>query len=432
VILVASFFWLFFCTLGAASSFAQNKIVILQVSGSINPGVADYIAGGIEKAEELEAVAVVIELDTPGGLVDSMRKIVMAQLACGLPVVVFVSPGGARAASAGVFITLAADIAAMAPGTNIGAAHPVGSGGQNIDGPMSEKIVNDMVAFGKSIAKKQGRNMEWIEKAIRESDAITEAEALKMGIIDLTADSMDDLVKKINKRKVPGKGILDLDKVEIIYLDEGIKIKILKTIADPNIAYILLMIGLAGLYFELSTPGAVFPGVIGGICLVLAFYSFQTLPVNYAGILLICLAVIFLILEIKIASYGLLTLAGIISLVLGSLMLFEEGLPYGLEISWKVLAPTIFLVCGFFIAVTVLVVKAQKAKPLTGISGMIGEIAVAKTDLNPGGKVIVHGELWNALSHRPVSAGQRVRVLKVDNLTLLVEPTEGPEKIGLI
>jgi membrane-bound serine protease (ClpP class) len=297
---------------------------------------------------------------------------------------------------------------------------------------MSEKIVNDMVAFGKSIAKKQGRNMEWIEKAIRESDAITEAEALKMGIIDLTADSMDDLVKKINKRKVPGKGILDLDKVEIIYLDEGIKIKILKTIADPNIAYILLMIGLAGLYFELSTPGAVFPGVIGGICLVLAFYSFQTLPVNYAGILLICLAVIFLILEIKIASYGLLTLAGIISLVLGSLMLFEEGLPYGLEISWKVLAPTIFLVCGFFIAVTVLVVKAQKAKPLTGISGMIGEIAVAKTDLNPGGKVIVHGELWNALSHRPVSAGQRVRVLKVDNLTLLVEPTEGLEKIGLI
>jgi len=412
-----------FCCAGTGMA-AKNEVYVIRVADPIGPGVADFLKSGLQKASNEDVACIIIELDTPGGLAESMRTIVKAILACRVPVVVYVAPSGARAASAGVMITIAADIAAMAPGTNIGAAHPVGSGGKEISKTMSEKVTNDMVAHVKSIAKKRGRNVEWVEKAVRESVSVTETEALEENIIDLVAEDMDDLIRQINGRKVEGKGALQLSDVKMKILEESLRTKILKTISDPNIAYILMMIGLAGLYFELSHPGAIFPGVIGGISIILAFFAFQTLPVNYAGILLIILALIFFIMEMKITSYGLLSIAGIASLLLGSIMLFE-GESSGLSLSWRVLIPTVTLVSGFFVVVAGLVFRSQISQPRTGAKGLIGETGVVKKDLMPEGKVFVHGELWKATSKVPLSEGDKVRVVNVVDLVLDVEPAVG-------
>jgi membrane-bound serine protease (ClpP class) len=400
-----------------------DDVYVLRVSDAISPGTAEFIHSGLKKAQAEGAACIIIELDTPGGLAESMRTIVQDLLASTLPVVVYVSPGGARAASAGVRITMAADIAAMAPGTNIGAAHPVGAGGQEIEGKLSEKVVNDMVAHAKSVAERRGRNAQWVEKAIRESVSATEAEALKEGVIDLVAQDTDDLIRQINGRRLPGKGTLRLENPRTIVLEEGLRTKILRVVSNPNIAYLLLMIGLAGIYFELSHPGAIFPGVVGGICLVLAFFALQTLPVNYAGMLLIALAVIFFILEMKLTSYGMLSVAGTVSLLLGSLMLFEGEAPEA-RLAWQVLLPTLLVVSGFFAAVAWVVFRAQRSKPTTGPSGLMGEIGFVKKALAPDGKVFVHGELWNATSRTPLDEGARVRVVKVTGLTLDVEPVE--------
>ncbi len=403
-----------------------NEVIIIRVSDAISPAIADFIHQGLKTAEKEKAALAVIELDTPGGLADSMRTIVQDILGSTVPVAVYVAPSGARAASAGVMITMAADIAAMAPGTNIGAAHPVGAGGQEIDGKMSEKVVNDMVAHAKSVAERRGRNAQWVERAIRESVSATETEALSENIIDLVATDLDDLLRQVNGRAIPGKGTLELDAPRKTVIEETLRTKILKTISNPNIAYILLMIGLAGLYFEFSHPGAIFPGVVGGICLVLAFFAMQTLPVNYAGILLIVLAIIFFIMEMKIASYGLLSVAGMVSLLLGSLMLFSGDSPES-RVSWTVFVPTLLAVGGFFVAVAFLVMRAQTSRTATGTSGMVGEIALVKTPLSPRGKVMVYGEIWNAVAAVPIAAGASVRIVKADGLLLEVEPLEnGP------
>ena len=415
-----AFFILFLSHTGWA---AKNDIYIIKVSDAISPGVAEFVTDGIETAEKDGAACLIIELDTPGGLAESMRRIIQSILGSKVPVVVFVSPSGARAASAGVMITMAADIAAMAPGTNIGAAHPVGAGGKDISGKMSEKVINDMVAHAKSVAEERGRNAKWVEEAIRESVSVTETEALKDNIIDLIAEDTDDLIQQLNGRELKEKGVLKLDKSERVIVEPTLRTKILKTISDPNIAYILLMIGLAGLYFELSHPGAIFPGVIGGIALVLAFFALQTLPVNYAGILLIVLAIIFFIMEMKITSYGLLSVAGIISLLLGSLMMFKGTGP-DLKLSWRVLLPTLILVSGFFVFVAGLVFRAQISKPKTGLKGLVGEIGIVKKALAPEGKVFVHGELWNARSDKTVEEDTKVRVVNVVNLMLEVEPAD--------
>ena len=399
---------------------AEGEIYVVKVSGTINPGLAQYVIGSIERSFREEAACLVIQLDTPGGLALSMRSIVMAILASEIPIVVYVSPSGARAASAGVMITLAADIAAMAPGTNIGAAHPVNLGQKEMGKTMSEKVINDMVAYTKSITEKRGRNSEWAEKAVRESVSVTEKEALELKVIDLIAQDLNDLLEKIDGRKLKDKGTLHTKRLKTVFLRETLRDKILKTLSDPNIAYLLMMIGMAGLYFELSHPGAIFPGVIGAISLILAFFAFQTLPVNYAGILLIVVALILFILEMKVASYGLLSLGGIISLFLGSLMLFEGGAP-GLSLSWRVLIPTVIMVSGFFVIVAGLVFRSQISKPRTGDKGLIGEIGVVKERLAPGGRVFVHGELWNAEAPEPVEAGAKVRVVGVDHLVLKVE-----------
>jgi membrane-bound serine protease (ClpP class) len=402
---------------------AQKEIYIIQVADAISPGTADFIRSGIKKAEENAATCVIIELDTPGGLAESMRIIVQSILASKVPVVVFVYPGGARAASAGVMITMAADVAAMSPGTNIGAAHPVGAGGKEIDETMSEKVINDMVAQAKSVAEKRNRNAEWVEDAIRESVSVTETEALKENIIDLIANDTEDLIKQLNGREIQGRGILNLDDARKVVIKETLRTKILKTISNPNIAYILLMIGLAGLYFEFSHPGSIFPGVIGAIALILAFFAMQTLPVNYAGILLVVLAIIFFIMEMKITSYGLLSIAGVVSLLLGSLMLFKGDAPE-MKLSLQVLLPTLILISGFFIAVAGLVFRAQVSKPVTGPTGLVGEIGIVKKALTPEGKVFVHGELWNARAKTSIDKDAKVRIVQVINLVLEVEPAK--------
>ena len=417
ILLVSALIW------ASPSVAAGNTVFIIEVADAISPGTAEFIGSGIDKAEQSGAACVIIELDTPGGLAESMRIIVQRLLNSKIPVVVYVSPRGARAASAGVMITMAADIAAMAPGTNIGAAHPVGAGGKDIEGKMNEKVINDMVAHAKSVAESRGRNVKWVEDAIRESVSVTETEALKENVIDVIAKDTDDLIRQINGREVKDKGILKLDDADKVVFEESLRSKILRTISNPNIAYILMMIGLAGLYFELSHPGAIFPGVIGGICLILAFFAMQTLPVNYAGILLIVLAIIFFIMEMKITSYGLLSIAGVVSLLLGSLMLFEGTGP-DMALSWGVLLPTLLTISGFFVVVAGLVFKAHKSKPTTGSRGLIGEIGIVKQALAPEGKVFVHGELWNAKAKEPLEEKTRVRVVKVDRLMLEVEPVE--------
>ncbi|OQY11731.1 MAG: serine protease [Desulfobacteraceae bacterium 4572_187] len=422
VFLILALLLFLFCCPGNGVG-AANEVYIIRMSDPISPAAADFLKKGIAKASEENVSCIIIELNTPGGLAESMREIVMTIFASKVPVVIYVAPSGARAASAGVMITMAADIAAMAPGTNIGAAHPVGAGGKEISGVMSEKVINDMVAHARSIAKKRGRNADWVEKAVRKSISVTETEALKANVIDVVAKDIDDLIHQINGRKIQEKGVLTLEHVKKTVLKEDLRTKILKIISNPNIAYILMMIGLAGLYFELSHPGAVLPGVVGGISIILAFFAFQTIPVNYAGFLLIVLAIIFFIMEMKIASYGLLSIAGIISLLLGSIMLFENS-GNGMRLSWQVLIPTLGLISGFFVVVSGLVFKSHLSKPRTGAQGLIGEIGVVRESLMPEGKVFVHGELWKATSKDPIQTGARVRIVNIVNLVLEVEPVE--------
>jgi membrane-bound serine protease (ClpP class) len=416
-------FFVLLVTCGVSLSAASGKqIKVISIDESINPGTAAFLARGTQEAEQDEAVLLVVQLDTPGGLVSSMRTMVKTIMNASVPVVVYVSPSGAQAASAGVFVVMAADVAAMAPGTNIGAAHPVVAGGKEMDETMNTKVVNDLVAFIKSIANKRGRNADWAEEAVRKSVSITAEEALKLHVVDLVARDMNDLLEKLEGWPVQtrdGEKKLALKGASIERIQENLRDKILKTVSNPNIAYILMLIGLAGLYFELSHPGAIFPGVIGGISLILAFYAFQTLSVNYAGLLLILLGAILFLLEIKVTSYGLLSIGGVICLTLGSIMLFNTG-NSDLQVSWSVLIPAVLVISSFFIAVALLAVRAHIARPRTGYEALIGEIAVAKESLAPEGKVFVHGELWNATSEDIVPAGARVEVIGVENLLLKV------------
>lgn len=398
---------------------AAREVMILELEGPINPGSASYVTRGLTASQKQGASLIVLRLDTPGGLGSSMRTIVKAIMNSAVPVAVWVGPRGAGAASAGLMITIAADVAAMAPGTNIGAAHPVTAGGQDIGKTMSEKVVNDMASYARSICEERGRNIQWVEKAIRESVSITAEEALKKHVIDLMANNIDDFLKLLNGREVSvpgGKVTLDTQDLRKVYVRPGFRDRILKVISDPNISYILMMIGLAGLYFELATPGAILPGVIGAISLILAFYSFQTLPVNYAGLLLIGLAIIFFVAEIKVSSYGILSIGGLVSLTLGSIMLFEN-----VGVSLKLMMPTVLLVGGFFIVVAALAFRAHRAKPMGGFQGLLGEVAVVEESLDLEGLVFVHGEHWRAKASERIEEGERVEVQGVDGLVLEVK-----------
>lgn len=397
--------------------------MVITVNGVINPASAEYIGKSIKKVNEQKPEALIIELDTPGGLDTSMRNIVKDIIGSEVPVIVYVSPSGARAASAGVFITFAAHVAAMAPGTNIGAAHPVGVG-EKMDKTIAEKATNDAAAYIKSLAERTGRNAKWAEDAVRKSISSTENEALKQKVIDIVSKDLNTLLADIDNRKVKtviGEKTLKTANVNVVREEMSLRHKILNFITDPNVAYMLMLLGFYGLFFELTNPGAIFPGVIGGICLILAFYAFQTLPVNYAGLLLIILALILFILEIKIVSHGVLTIGGVIAMIIGSLMLFESPGPF-MKLSLSLVLPAVIITALFFTIVLGLAYKAYKRKPVTGSEGLIGLEGVANTDVTKDkGMVLLHGELWSAYSDEPISKGEKIIVEAVSGLKVKVK-----------
>jgi membrane-bound serine protease (ClpP class) len=419
--LVLVFACLFFCRLPLP---AQN-VMAITVDGSINPVVTGFIHRSLEKAQEEKAECLIIYLNTPGGLLKSTRYIVSDLLAAPVPVVVYVSPGGAQAGSAGVFLTLAAHIAAMAPGTNIGAAHPVNLQGQR-DTIMDAKATNDAAAFIRSIAEKRKRNVQWAEEAVRTSTAITETEALQKQVIDLVATNTAELLQRIDGKKVvlpAGTKTLHTRHARIDTFDMSLSEKILDKISDPNLAYVLLLLGFYGLMFELYNPGAILPGIVGGICLILAFYAMHTLPVNYAGLALMVFAIILFLLEIKIISHGALAIGGVISLLFGAMMLFRPDSSLEVvRISWSVILASVGVTAFFFLFVIGLGLKAQRLKPVTGIEGLVGDIGESLDALNPAGTVWVHGEIWQAeLVRGAVGKGEKVRVVGITNLKLQVE-----------
>ena len=404
---------------------APAPVAVIEMEGAITPVTVRLVSAAVDRAQAEHAQALVIQLDTPGGLERSMRSIVQTILNSEVPVIVYVAPTGGRAASAGVFITMAAHVAAMAPATNIGAAHPVAVGGGGPDKEMMKKIENDAAAFARTIATERGRNAEWAERAVRSSVSVTEREAVKLKIVDLVADNLPDLLAKIDGRTVKtAKGTVTLQtkdapikKIEVKFRD-----RFLALISDPNIAYILMMIGMLGIFFELSNPGVILPGVLGGISLILAFFAFQSLPINWAGLLLILFGVALLIAEIKVVSHGVLTIGGVVAMLLGSMMLFDAPETGGLlRVSWLVIVPAVASTAGLVIVGLSFGMRALYRKPTTGVSGMVGEIAVARTPLAPEGQVLVQGELWRAIAQNgPVAVGEKVEVVGVNGLTLTV------------
>jgi membrane-bound serine protease (ClpP class) len=413
------------CILSISITAYSQEVHVIKVEATINPASADFIHESIQRAVESNAECLVIKLNTPGGLLKSTRSIVTDLLTAGIPVIVYVHPAGAQSASAGAFITLAAHVAAMAPGTNIGAAHPVGLQGQ-MDSVMMEKATNDAAAFIRTISEKRKRNVQWAEDAVRKSVSITETEALRDSVIDVIATDIKSLLEKIDGKVVDvqgGRKKLSTKDAAIMEFDMDWKYKVLDLLSDPNIAYIFFLLGVYGLIYELYNPGAILPGVVGVISIILAFYSMATLPVNYAGLALIVVGIVLFILELKITSYGLLSIGGIVSLLLGSIMLINSDsyLEFA-RLSWAVIIPSILLTAGFFIFAIGYGIKAQKRKPTTGIEGMIGETGEAISDLNPDGQVRVHGEIWSATSiEGKIRIGGRVRVEKLDNLRLIVK-----------
>jgi membrane-bound serine protease (ClpP class) len=403
-------------------------VVLATYEGVINPVAAEYLHDAMIFAEAKHAQAVILRLDTPGGLDTSMRLMIKDVTGSTIPVVVYVAPSGGRAASAGVFLTLAAHVAAMAPGTNIGAAHPVAMGGGEMDKTMKEKVENDSVAYIKSIAEQRGRNVNWAEAAVRKSVSVTEKEALNLKIIDLIADDLSALLKKLDGRKVPmgqASAVLQTKDVEVLEFQIGWRLELLKALSDPNIAYLLMTLGTIGLLAELYNPGAILPGIVGAISLILGFYALQSLPINYAGVLLLLLGIVLFVLEATVTSYGLLAIGGILSMLLGSLMLIKTDAPF-LQISWTVILPVIGLAALVTFAIVGMGVRAMRRRPVTGSEGMVGLIGVAKTALTPRGQVAVRGELWEAMSDDPVEAGGVVEVTAIEGLKLRVKST--PEK----
>ena len=407
------------------SAQAAAPVVVATYEGVINPVAAEYLHDALASAEANHAQAVILRLDTPGGLDTSMRLMIKDMTGSTVPIVVYVAPSGGRAASAGVFLTLSAHVAAMAPGTNIGAAHPVAMGGGEMDKTMKEKVENDSVAYIKTIAEQRGRNANWAEDAVRKSVSVTEKEALHLKIIDLIAEDLPALLKKLDGRKVPmgqASVVLQTKDAEMLDFPIGWRLELLKALSDPNIAYLLMTLGTIGLLAELYNPGAILPGIVGAISLILGFYSLQSLPINYAGVLLLLLGVVLFVLEATVTSYGLLAIGGVISMLLGSLMLIKTDAPF-LQISWAVMIPVIGLTALLSFAMVGMGVRALRRRPLTGSEGMVGLVGIAKTALSPRGQIAIRGELWEAMSEEPVEAGRMVEVTAIEGLRLRVKST---------
>ncbi len=411
----------------ARESDAGSHVNLIVIDGGINPAVNDYIRESIQRAHEGNARALIIQLDTPGGLLSSTRSIVKEMLSAPLPVIVYVAPSGAGAGSAGVFITMAANVAAMAPGTNIGAAHPVAGGGEEVKGVMGEKIENFTASFSETIAQRRGRNTEFAIQAVRRSISITDKEALDKRVIDLIALDVGDLLKQASGREVDVAGVrrtLDFDGVSVLRFEMGLKHKVLNILAHPNVAYLLMMAGILGLYMEFSNPGALFPGVAGGIALLLALASFQVLPINYAGLLLMVLGLCLLVAEAFLPSFGLLGISGVVSLGLGSLLLFDvEG--SDLSVDGSIIVAAVGTLSAFVLAVTFLVVKSQRRRATLGYEGLVGEVGEVRDRLDPGGRVFVHGEIWNASCPERLEPGERIEVVGHDGMILKVRRVTG-------
>jgi membrane-bound serine protease (ClpP class) len=409
---------------GTPSPARAAEVLRVEVSGVIGPAVADILVGAIRDAEEASAEALLVQLDTPGGLDDSMRRIVKAILASPVPVIVYVAPDGSRAASAGVFITYAAHVAAMAPGTNLGAAHPVALGAGEADETMLAKVTNDAVAYIRSLASLRGRNGDWAEQAVRESVSIPAEEALKTNVIDVVAAGPGTLLEQVDGRTVRtvmGDRTLHtagavVREVEVPWTQE-----LLALVANPNVAYVLLMLGVYGLIFELSNPGLILPGTAGAICLILAFYAFSALPVSYAGIALIVLALALFVAEFLVPGFGILTGSGVVALILGSIMLMDTDVPF-LQISWTVLVPMSTFAAAMGLMMAVMAIRAHRRRPVSGEEGMIGRLVTLEEALAPEGHIWLEGESWRARAPGPVPAGARVRVVGFEGLLALVEP----------
>jgi membrane-bound serine protease (ClpP class) len=405
---------------------AGASILKLTVDAPIHPITAQYITGAIDRAERDGDRLIILALNTPGGLDSSMREIITKIVGSKVPVVTYVSPSGSRAASAGFFIGVASDLFVMAPGTSTGAAHPVGLSllGQSMDKTMEDKVTQDAVSYIKALAEKRGRNVAAAEDAVAKSYSYTDREALDKGLINLIAKNDRELIDDLDGRTITrfdGESlVLRLKGEAVVDYPMSGRQKFLLTISNPNLAYILLMVGLFGLYFEFAHPGAILPGVLGGISLLLAIFAFQILPINYVGLLLILLAIGLFILEVKVHSFGILALGGITAMVIGSMMLINAPIPE-LRPSLRLIIPVAVGVSLIFIMLVFLVIKAHGRKAFTGREGLVGEVGVARTDLSPEGKVFVHGELWNAEAETAIPKGSKVKVVKaLDSLKIRV------------
>ena len=409
---------------GLPAASAEPFVALATYDGVINPVSAEYLHDALDWAEANGAQALIVALNTPGGLDTSMRLIIKDITGATIPVVVYVSPSSGRAASAGVFITMAAHVAAMAPGTNIGAAHPVNMGGGEMDNTMKEKVENDSVAYIKSIAQQRGRNAAWAEDAVRKSVSVTEREAVKLKVVDVVAEDLPALLKALDGRTInlrSGPMVLKTAGASVREFPMGIRLEWLKAISDPNIAYLLMTIGTIGIIAELYSPGAILPGIVGAISLILAFYSFQSLPVNYAGVLLFLLGIVFFVLEASVTSYGLLAIGGVISMLIGSVMLIKTDAEF-LRISWSLIVPVVTLAAVLALLIVGLGVKAIQRRPVTGREEMVGLVGIAKTALAPQGQLAVHGELWEAVSEQPLRPGDEAEITGMDGLRLRVKP----------
>jgi membrane-bound serine protease (ClpP class) len=409
---------LVFSTVPAAE---RARVRVVTVHDPITPVTAQFLHRTMDDAARSGDSLVLVELDTPGGLDTAMREIVKDIFASTVPLAVYVAPSGARAASAGAIICLAADVCAMSPGTNIGAAHPV-SLGEKADKTMEEKLVNDAEAYAEGIARKRGRDETLARRMVRESISLSADKALSGKVIDLIARSRADLLQQMEGRHVMRNGrevILRLAGAETVSSEMRPGERILNAVSHPNVAYVLMMLGMLGLFFELSNPGVILPGVIGGISLILAFFAFQALPVNYAGVLLILLALVLFIAEIKVASHGMLTVGGVIAMVFGSLLLFESPAPY-LRVSWSVILVTVLATAGFFSVAIVKALRVHRLKPATGPEGLLEREGSAESEIAPEGKVFVNGEYWDAWSDQPIASGSRIMVERVEGMRLKV------------
>ena len=420
--------------LGLHAQTQRGHVSRIAIDASINPAVGDFIRENVQAAADAGALALIVQLDTPGGLLSSTKSIVKDVLGAPLPVLLYVSPSGAGAGSAGVFITLAGHVAAMAPGTTIGAAHPVASGGQNIEGDMRDKIENYAASFIESIAQRRGRNVEWAEQAVRESVSITEVEALEKNVVDLVAVDVHDLLAQAHGREVEvGTQTLTLDfsparlgegRFRIVAADMRLKHKVLNILADPNIAYLLMMAGMLGLYLEFSNPGLLLPGLAGGICLILALTAFQVLPINYTGLVLIGLGMALLVAEMFLPSFGILGVSGIAAFVLGSLFLFDTP-DAELAVDRTIILAASLAVSLFMFVVGILAARAWWRPAASGLEALRGAVGEVRTPLAPRGTVWVHGEYWTAESDEAIEAGQKVRIVEVNHMVLRVRRAAG-------